>query len=285
MREGDIDGMKSKRTGCSLIVESTRKGSNPGGLCTYRNGKNNFQGYFKYCIGSRISNTCSNLHSDHQPIYEAITFELARRFGLRTPPFFVLLNKKNDATFQDSRELVSHDHSGRPFYFLSKIIYESKNLDREQAGSEIIEKQRVYLDALMISDILGKRQNYMILGESGDYQVSYVDLGCSFVHATEGFIRLPNDLKKYKEIPRNREKNDKHRLKNKTVISADNDSLVNLEELVYGFRGLTIPTLNPWRRIPIRDLLSEEEVEEIDDYLVHGLCKNLHNFNEKGLLL
>ena len=76
----------------SLRVLSEQKGSNPGGFCIYKNGKTSFKGYFKYCVGSKISHEHSALRAEHQPFYEAITFEFAKRLGLKTPSFFVLLN-------------------------------------------------------------------------------------------------------------------------------------------------------------------------------------------------
>jgi hypothetical protein len=268
-----------------LVVKilSGRKGSNPGGFCSYNDGKTAFEGYLKYCVGSRIPNGHSHLIPEHQPVYEAITFELARRLGLSTPSFFVLLNKNGNVKFEDSNNFSNHKHSGRNYYFFSKRIYEPRVLGLNEIGNEIIDRERVYLDSLMISDILGKRQNYMILPKNNGFGVFYVDLGCSFVHATDGFIRLPNELKKYSRSCS--KKKDKCNLKNKTVVGADDTLLVNLEELVYAFEGLTVPTLNPLSRIPISSLISANEISEIDDYVVHGLCKSLHEYKEKDLLI
>jgi len=266
-----------------IEVLSGPKGSNPGGFCIFNNGKNKFEGYFKYCVGSRIPKGYSSLVPEHQPFYEAITFELARRLGLKTPSFFVLLNNKRDVKFEDSNNFFPHNHSGRPSYFFSRKIYEPNVHGLDEIGNKIIDRERVYLDSLMISDILGKRQNYMILSKNSNFEVFYLDLGCSFVHAVDGFIRLPNDLKKYSGSCS--KKRDKCSLKDKTVLGADDNLLVNLEELVYSFEGLTVPTLNPFSRIPISDLISREEIAEIDNYVVHGLCKSLHEYKENNLLV
>ena len=263
-------------------ILSEKKGSNPGGFCTFSDGRNRFDGYLKYCFGSKLPKD-SSLKSEHQPIYEAITFELARKLGLKTPGFFVLLNNGNNVEFEDPENVSSNDHSGRNFYFISKKISEPNMSGLGDIGDEIIEKERIYLDSLMISDILGRRQNYMIIPQNHGFGVFYLDLGCSFVHATNGFIRLPNDLKKYSLS--NSKKRDRCNIKDKTIIGADNEMLVNLEELIYSFGGLTIPTLNPFSRIPVSDLISSKEVSEIANYIVHGLCKSLHGYKEKGLLV
>jgi len=267
----------------TILVKSDRKGSNPGGFCSYKDGRNNFEGYFKYVVGSKIPRDHSYLRSDHQPIYEAITFELARKFGLKTPSFFVLMNEDNNVKFEDPEKFSSHPHSGRHSYFVSKKIHEPNLPNLDRIGSEIINKERIYLESLRIEDILGKRQNYLILPKENNFEVSYLDLGCSFVHAVGGFIYLPNELKNHSRTCDT--KREKCTLKKKDVISADNASLVDLEELVSSFETLSIPTLNHNSRLPISNLISSEEIKEISSYLVSGLCKSLHQFRDKGLLV
>ncbi len=266
-----------------ILVKSDRKGSNPGGFCSYTDGKNNFEGYFKYCVGSKIPRDHSYLRSDHQPVYEAITFELARKLGLETPSFFVLLNEHNDVTFEDTEKFSAHSHSGRHSYFVSKKIHEPILPGLDAIGSEIIGRERAYLESLRIEDILGKRQNYQILPKTNDFHVSYLDLGCSFVHAVGGFIYLPNELRNHSRTCDT--KREKCTLKKRIIIASDNTSLVDLEALASSFGTLSIPTLNPNSRVPISDLISSEEVSEINSYLVSGLCKSLHQFKEKGLLI
>jgi hypothetical protein len=267
----------------TLSIESTNKGSNPGGLCKYSDGRKDLSCYFKYCVGSQIPKT-SSLIPEHQPVYEAITFELARKLGLHTPNFFVLLNNKKNIKLEDPHHFSAKNHSGRNYYFLSELVYEPTNIpDLTQIGDGIIKNEKVYLDSLKIADVHGKRQNYMVLKPNGDFNVTYIDLGCSFVYATNGFIRLPNNLKGCSE--KGIQKKERAALKNKGVIAADSESLVSLEELVHNFRELTIPTLNPSSNIPLFDLISEEEIQEIDCYVAHGLCHGLPEYKEMGLLI
>jgi len=268
----------------SLEVLSGQKGSNPGGFCIYNDGKNNFKSYFKYCVGSKIPKGYSSLKSEHQPFYEAITFEFARRLGLKTPNFFVLLNNKNNVSIKNIKEVSSHDHSGRNSYFVSKKICEPKVFNLDKIGSEIVQKERVYLEGLMISDILGKRQNYLVLPNSysQDFRVFYLDLGCNFVHAVGGFIYFPNGLR---NLDKSCKKRERHNLRHKTIIAADDDSLINLEEFIGNFENLTLPTLNPYAKKKLEELISKEEIDEIRSYLVHGLYKNINNFKKAGLFV
>ena len=275
--------MADKKQNPIVEVKSERKGSNPGGLCNYYHGRNRFEGHFKYCVGSKIPNKYSSLKPDHQPFYEAITFEFARKMGLHTPSFFVLLNNKGNVEFKDPKKFSQNGHSGRHSYFVSRIIKEPKISNLDEIGEKIIKKERVYLESLMISDILGRRQNYLVLPEDyGDFKVFYVDLGCSFIHAVGGFIKLPTNLKK---LDKKCKKREKCNLKHKTIIAADDDSLINLEEFVDNFENLTLPTLNPYGRRKLEDLISGEEIDEIRSFLIHGLYNSLGGFKAKGLLV
>ena len=166
-----------------VLIESSRKGSNPGGFCTYTDERRTFPGYFKYCTGARLPHS-SYLKPEHQPIYEAVTFELARRLGLKTPNFFVLLNNKGNLIFDESNKSLLNGHSGRFCYFFSEKIDEPHNVqDLDKIGNKLVGDEKVYLDSLGISDVIGKRQNYMVLPKNGEFEVSYIDLGCSFVYA------------------------------------------------------------------------------------------------------
>jgi len=263
-----------------IEVLSERKGSNPGGLCRINYERGNFEGYFKYCFGAKIPHKLSSFTSDHQPIYEAITFELSRKMGLHVPQFFVAINSKKNIRFVN-KSTNDRDHSGRPYYFVSKIIHESRDKGKEELGDKIISSERVYLEGLHISDILGKRQNYVI-SPSNSGKVFYIDLGCSFVHAKGGFISLPNSILKLKKMNHKREG---YHLNNKNIIAPDDETIINLGELANSFSGMTLPSLNPLGRVGINDILSAEEILEIKEYITHNFCENLSHFKSKGLLI
>ena len=98
--------------------------------------------------------------------------------------------------------------------FFSEKIDEPHNVqDLDKIGNKLVGDEKVYLDSLGISDVIRKRQNYMVLPKNGEFEVSYIDLGCSFVYATDGIIRLPHSLENY--LRNGSQKKDKCNLKNK----------------------------------------------------------------------
>ena len=195
-----------------------------------------------------------------------------------------MLNNRDNVSVEDPDNISSHDHAGRHSYFVSKKIYEPEVSNLDEIGSEIVQKESIYLEGLMISDILGKRQNYLVLPNSSgqDFQALYLDLGCNFVHAVGGFISFPNGLRNLDKACKKREKRN---IRDRTIISADDESMINLGEFIDNFENITLPTLNPHGRKRLEQLISKEEIDEIRSYLVHGLCHSLHDFKSQGLLV
>lgn len=275
-----------------VILESGKKGSNPGGKCWVENGIGNqsFNAYFKYCYGPPVVPE-SHFRGPHQPIYESVTFELARIFGLKTPLTYLLLNNKKNVVFERWKENREHDPSGREFYFVSKFLGCDLGNDDMINGfaSNLIDKEKVYLEALLISDIIGRRQNYLVCQAGGQannqVRILYIDLGCSFVHAKEGRLSIPNKMKPKFE----RKKKDLKRflkdLSKYELIKADNMETFNLKELEDRIRGLTLPTLNPYGRIRLSSVITDGEMEAIEEDIISGVHRNLKNFKERGLLI
>ncbi len=267
-----------------LSITSGKKGSNPGGECTlYERGRPLFKGYFKYCHSSRVSGA-SSLTAKNQPIYEAITLHLARSLGLRTTNFYVVLNSDGKLEFEGWKENELNDPSKRPFYFLSKLIpQKGPCFEREKGTSEALEKDRVYLESLLVEDVINKRQNYAYNAPPcGDGRIDYIDLGCSFVHAVHGTITVSKSLSMLKKRELKRLENS---LKGKVVICAANKEMVDLEKLAQGLYSSSLPVLNPEGKFPLKDLLSEEELDEIYSYTVQGLHGSLKEFGKRGLFL
>lgn len=262
-------------------ITSDRKGSNPGGLCRVSpsRGEQEFDAYFKYCFGSKIPHNFP-FKSDSQPVYEAITFALARQLGLKTSSTFVLLNKKNDVDFSGYEDKRMKDPSGRNYYFLSKILTESEKVN-ESLASSIVSDESVYLDGLLISDVLGKRQNYLFQKDSCGARVLYVDFGCSFVRCVDGFLTLPNKV--IKAIASSGKKASKS-LKGKLLVTADNSDFVSLEDMVKDIGDLKIPVLNPAGTRKVSQLISQSEIREIQKYLEFGLASNIPEFRRRELL-
>ena len=264
----------------TVEVTSDKKGSNPGGECTVRNGVMPFEGYFKYCTGSKLPRY-SPFNVGHQPVYEAFTFGLARRLGLKTTDHYLLLNKEGDVEFEDLERHSRRDHSGKGFYFLSRLV--PNPIHRTNHGAERLESQRPYLESILVSDIIGRKQNYTY-GDEGlaEGDVMYIDLGCSFVHAHDGFLGSPHKLK-YKK-PKN-VKLALKRLKGKFLISADEIDIIDLEEFVRLPYDMTIPTMNPPGKVNVGNIFSKLEADEIHAHLVSGVSKALSLFKERDLLL
>ncbi|MEM4625690.1 MAG: hypothetical protein QXJ28_02935 [Candidatus Pacearchaeota archaeon] len=265
----------------NIDILSSRKGSNPGGLCYFRAPRLEFKGHFKYCLGSKI-NGLSSFKAENQPVYEAITFELARFLGLKTVDSFVIRNDNLDVYFDGWKEVGEINPSGRKFYFISKFI---DNLVASDLNTNICcdvpEREIIYLDSLLISDIVGRKQNYIMDPNSRD-SITYLDLGCSFVHAHNGFMTQPNKLKinDSKSIKRAYKI-----LKDIHIIGRDNDSIINLSELAEMPFNMSIYTLNPWKFVKVSDLITYEEIEEIHLHLVQSLIDCLPRFKKSGIIL
>ncbi|MCX8159153.1 MAG: hypothetical protein N3D20_02575 [Candidatus Pacearchaeota archaeon] len=268
-----------------LKILSNRKGSNPGAECDVYDSMGTFilRGYFKYCNGSSIPKD-SSLMVGHQPIYEVLTLELARRLGLQTVNFYLVLNLNGNVRFEYLPGYDKINHSGREYYFLSEIFRENINrIDPNNKVNDALNLDIPYLEALLIDDIINKRQNYSIeANPNGNYRIKYIDLGCSFVRAVSGVISIPNDLNK---IRRGSLKKMLKLLRGKVIISAGNDTFVNLDEIVDSIHSISLPTLNPFGRIYLNDCLTKSEIDEIQKYIAYGFSNSIRMFEKAKLII
>jgi len=283
-----------------INVLSPRKGSNPGGSCSFRAGNRLVSGYFKYCHTNKIRK--SALRVEHQPIYEQVTLQLARDIGLKTIDSYVLSNLDRSVKFKGwkGREKQDTDPNNRDFYFLSVYIPKSVVIAEKEyrkAGettvildsrddmtkiARVFQREDVYLRTLLVSDVVGKRQNYVFNPHRGvDGEIVYLDLGCSFVKAVGGDMLLPRGLKKCgsREVRRMKKK-----LRGVQLISAKNDNFVDLESLSEQIPDLKIPMLNPRRNVPLQDLLTSSEMEEVEGYVLQGIVENLPRLKKRDLI-
>ncbi len=263
----------------SVNFTSSRIGSNPGGRCYFVSDRLDFNGYIKYCFGSHI-NGFSSFRADHQPVYEAMTFELARKFGLKTVDSFLITNSNKDLYFDKFKDVGEPDPSGRLFYFISRLSQNPPCENGSQNCCDIPETEHIYLDSLLITDIIGKKQNY-ILCPAISQQPIYLDLGCSFVHAHEGFIHHPHKMKvDEKDLRRARK-----RIQGRNIIGADNETIVSFDEIIDMPFSMSLTCLNPWRVVPVSQLIGEEESLEIQNHLIGSLYTNLKRYQAQNLLL
>jgi len=183
-------------------VLAPAKGSNPGVIGTI--GPRKY--HIKYCNRSNIKGT--PLTVAHQPIYEALTAELARMLGLKTPNCGVLQDKGN-LSFVKMPVYDGQIPAGREFYFTSELVRPT-DVDIDQSEIEkMLAQEEIYNKFLMIGDnsgSKGNRDNFVLVGK--DPKICYVDFGCSYVHCVGGAMTLKNAVKKMRldkrQLTRNR---------------------------------------------------------------------------------
>lgn len=263
-----------------LDIIDRQKGSNPGGVCYILDNRECFRAYFKFCYESKIHGI-STFRAAHQPIYEAITFQLARQVGLATTDFYILLNENRNVSFHYwTDHQFKHDPNGRNFYFVSRWLPPEQDFVRNTVPP-LLQHDLPYLASLQIGDIQ-RRQNYAWdIAEDGRERVIYIDLGRSFVLAADGELKLPHKATGY---DRGLHKEAMRRLETKFLITRRQD-LVNLAEMVDGISVMKLPTLNPRCSRTLSSLLNHAEIQEIQFYVAQGLYNQLPALQHSDLLM
>jgi len=244
-------------------VLTSRKGSNPGGVCNIITPKRVVPSYVKYCPGSHLPRR-SHLNATNQPVYEVITNTLARSVGLNTTRTHILIDTEQNvrfAKFDGSKEGFGE---GRRYYFVSELL-QAQESENTELLSRIVHREKPYLDLLGICDVFDRRDNFFFY-EDGEGKIVYVDLGCNFVRAKEGWIEIKNRDKK-ETRNRNHIKTARKDISHYSVIHAQEGYKVSFARLVDSIPRIRIPTLNPDGNIAVSELLSLEEVSEIRDIL------------------
>ncbi len=251
-----------------IKVLTETKGSNHGGRCLIERIPNNYGEYYlKHCSSSRIKKDQSNFVYQHQPIYEAVTCEMARKLGLETANFYILLNLDKKLLFISEGGQKVDIKPFQPYYFASEILVRSCNEDLKKA-EKIIEEEKFYLDLLSISDIIGKKHNYIY--DSFSDQVIYLDLGCNFVDANDNHI----SLKTHHKPPLNKKERKKalNKFEKYEIITKrGNGHSLGLIEFLESPKDMSILTMNPKENIRLNDLISQSEVNEITERLIVSL--------------
>ncbi len=167
-----------------------------------------------------------------------------------------------------------------PFYFVSRLISVPSPEESEKKRAALV-RDKLYRDLLMVSDISNKEQNYRY-DPTKDLMV-YLDLGCSFVHAVGGFL-LPSTIK-FPSDNRQTEKRATQIAKEHHLITADDQNLIPLEELI-SMESVRVPLLGSSERTASVDsLLSEEEIEEITRMLLFNLIRIKQKYNRDDRLI
>lgn len=275
-----------------ISVLGERKGSNPGGECFLPLGYYSGRYYLKYSLKTETHG--ASFSAANQPVYEAVTAEMARRLGLNTPDFFVLLNEGDSLSFRNPPGVNKPIQGGRKYYFVSKMMNLPTGGDPHEIAL-LMAEERIYRELLQLADIEGKRHNFTFSDVGGMKRIFYIDVGCSFVHAHEGAIRFHNRARKHFDLlgkhPAKTVRKALDRLDRSLVCLNDGSSLLSLREIAVMPRTLNLPVLDPrdarhpHRRVPLSSLISGEEVEEIVGLLALDMAEELPKYRESGKVL
>lgn len=264
-----------------FLMLTDRKGSNPGGKGRFSLFSRPIEAYLKYCVGNRL-NPKSYLDSTHQPVYEALTLALAKRLGLHVPRFWTLENPNRDVSFRyGSGRTDKKIKSNLPYFFVSELVtgLENEDIARQRAA---LNEEKMYRDMLNITDISGRKQNYVFISEPGHEFLLYIDLGCSFVDAHDGVITQRNIHTKGRELHSKDRRRLIKSLKKYWIETAHQGEMLNLGDLVENFPHVEIPSLNPTRGRSLDTLLSREEVEEIQNLCLVSFNSILRKYKGSG---
>ncbi len=272
-------------------MTSERKGSNPGGKCIAQSQGTSIESYIKYCDKSRL-HPHNPFNPNHQPVYEALTLKLAQSLGLRIPNYHILTC---DESSFDQKNIGHHKVSEtKPLYFLSQLtnVKYQKDLTPEEKAilPKLMFQERMYRDLLMIGDVSHKPQNYGLIQGADGPQVMYIDVGCSFVDSVNGELSQRNAVSKllgsrnYKgTIDNGTKKKIRHAQKHLSrhmLVTSTQEDILSLDELVQGVGNLELPKF-PHGGLKISQLLSSEELEEIQSLLYLNMAKILRSYEKK----
>ena len=248
-----------------IDVISEKKGGNPGGKVRLDSYSPPQLYYAKHCNSSRVTRRESSFVYTHQPVYEAVTCEMARELGLKLPDFYVLDNRKNKVNFR-ADGCKSDLKDGKPFYFLSFMVSLQESVPD---GDALVKRESVYRDILQISDIVGRRQNYTFLNGG----LFYLDVGCAFVDAHQGHIGFRRQHPKL--LDKKPLKSARKRIGRYDLVLLDGES-IDLLDFVDMPRDLLIPVMTSEgdktsKRLD--SLITNEEIDEICNRIVGGIIK------------
>jgi hypothetical protein len=271
--------------GYSVNLISDKKGGNPGGLVEIDYHGHERHAYLKYVFGGKKLEKTPFIFTN-QPIYEAITYELARYIGLKTPEYFVLQQSQSSPINFNYGFLPRTWNNHFPYYFVSVYAQEGVDIligDKSSgAAIEEIVKDKLARELILLADIEGRGQNYLYDDYSG--RIIYHDLGCSFLHAAEGFLRIsgaskPIDFEMDSSPIHRREL----RFLEDCYFTDPEGKEINLLSLVHYLGELKIHMVNPESNRSITSLVSQEEIEGIQNFYFKKINALARKFMGKGI--
>lgn len=256
-----------------IEITSQPKGSNPGGRCFFPWSGNLDRvtpAYLKYCNTSGVK---LSLNPRNQPVYEAMTLEMAGRLGLNVPDYRVVLNSPPGLKFsynpEEGEGKITLLSENCPKYFVSQINSCNNGCDPKELEF-FMNNQRIYRDVLNIGDIYNKAQNYALAKDpsTGQCSLLYLDLGCGFVDCHDGRLSLRNSLgKKILNANGSHIKKIRHSLEDKFIVAV-NGELINLSDFGEGMSYQKIKTIDTNHSgkvelVKAEDLLTKEELSDL----------------------
>lgn len=278
-------------------MTSGPKGSNPGGKCKINSYGRALECYIK-SVDYSILPRNHPFVPQNQPIYEAITLALAEEFGLAVPQYYLLVNQGHKIKFTHASDVPKNEHmrdGQKEFYFLSELITIPIDEDLDELHEKMI-GEKLYRDLLMVGDVSGRKQNYALIESPQPSHPIYIDLGCSFVDAHYGKISQRNEnatlLRDRKGEYRPGLKQDlKHAQKFLRRYGVGTGHLFEFQKRVIepmpfteALGDLQIPVF-PRGRVPIKNLLTGNEIEEIKMMLQVNFARTLRDFRKHEMSL
>jgi len=254
-----------------IKVISGPKGSNPGGKCIIPNFKNKGTDYIKYCNVNDVSSL--GLDVQNQPVYEAISLEMAKKLGLSVPKYKVIMNpSKTDMKFSYSPlsgEKITPLNSKKSCYFLSQFI--PHNVDDTNEGlPPLMAKEKIFRDLLNLGDISGRAQNYsFIQPRYAEPFVTYIDVGCGLVDAHGGHLSIRTSLRnKLQKIKGKKDLRNTQKRLSRWDIKTPKGERINLKEFGESISETPIKVFDASKTgrvkiVPAKELVSSEELDKL----------------------
>ena len=259
-----------------IEIQGSKIGSNPGGKCLISGLGNPFQAYLKFCPrGSRFPSNIY-LNAKNQPVYEAVTNELFKLFGLKVPVYYVLTRPDMFRFITPKKSEIGENHRR---YFVSKLILE-KSWPTHPACREHMDEQSIYRDLLRVEDVEGKADNFIFLDSPEGGKLFYIDLGCSLgIRAKEGIVLVKGNV--IRDLERSKLKELRKKISSYSVRTDGGERLLNMGWLIDTLGELNIPILNPRpEHRPLTSLLEVEEIETLKRFLTVCFGEQINKYKK-----
>jgi hypothetical protein len=193
-------------------------------------------------------------------------------------------------TYDESAPIKKKLDDRKPLYFVSRLVDLPEEEDSEILAEKMVE-EKLYRDLLIVGDVSGRKQNYCLLDDGNGPFVLYIDVGCSFIDAHMGTISQREHIshllgRSGRGASRNLRKNVKRArdyLSKRGLLTNHSQEhrreVIGLEDFIDKIPDERLLTL-PRGSEAVRNLLSEEEVEEISNLLLLNMERVVRDYNK-----